>query len=420
MGVAENHQIASVRPTAARLGHFLLPAGLLFLISIAMFWKMTLTNQYTWLDSRDLANQVLPWYQFQAAEWHRGPLPTWDPNHWGGQPLVGQAQPGAAYPPNWLLFLPVRNGWLRQTFLDWYLVLTHYAAALFAYALCRDLGRSLLGALIGASVFALAGWMGSTDWPQMLNGAMWTPLVFLFLLRSNREAQGVRNAAFGGFFLGISWLSGHHQVPIFLSVACGFLWLYFILRNGRPDRTAAWSALTFFGMAAVTGALQILPAIEYGRHAYRWAGIADPIPWQAPVPYTVHEQYSFPPHGLLGVVFPAMDLHTMPYVGITAVALAAVACGVHSEIRTSGFSQHSGPVLCFSRWVPIHPCMVCFIPWCRWWKRLVHPASVSFLCCFSISILSAYGYDNLTNNDDFWWISRWWGSVPAYGQWPWS
>ena len=85
--------------------------ALLFVICVCFFWKLTLTNEYSWLDSPDNANQILPWYQFQAGEWAQYRAPLWDPYLWGGQPLLAQAQPGAAYPLNWLLFwAPLRNG----------------------------------------------------------------------------------------------------------------------------------------------------------------------------------------------------------------------------------------------------------------------------------------------------------------------
>src|SRR5512133_994816 len=181
MPVAENHHRDWKWPLA------------LFLIVVCFYWKITLTDQYTWLDSPDLANQVLPWFQFQAGELHRGHFPLWDPHLQGGQPLLGQAQAGAAYPPNWLLFLfPLKNGWIRQSALHWYYVLIHYMAALFCFWLCRDLGRSRAASLLAGLGFALAGWMGSTDWPQMLNGAVWTPLVFLFLLRAVRGESALR------------------------------------------------------------------------------------------------------------------------------------------------------------------------------------------------------------------------------------
>ena len=49
--------------------------ALLFLMVAGFHWKLVLTNQFTWLESPDLVNQVLPWFQFQAGEWHAGHFP---------------------------------------------------------------------------------------------------------------------------------------------------------------------------------------------------------------------------------------------------------------------------------------------------------------------------------------------------------
>jgi hypothetical protein len=68
----------------------------LFLIVTAFFWKLLLTNQYSWLESPDLANQVLPWFQYEAQQFHQHRLPIWDPFLLGGQSLIGQDQPGLA------------------------------------------------------------------------------------------------------------------------------------------------------------------------------------------------------------------------------------------------------------------------------------------------------------------------------------
>src|SRR5260370_24422954 len=107
---AENPQSDWNRAWVRRLAA---PAALV-LIGVLFHWRLVLTNQYTWLESPDIANLVLPWFQFEAGEWHKRRLPLWDPNRWTGQPLIGPAQPGAAYPPTWLLFLaPLKsNGWL--------------------------------------------------------------------------------------------------------------------------------------------------------------------------------------------------------------------------------------------------------------------------------------------------------------------
>src|SRR6202035_977648 len=74
----------------------------------------------------------------------------------GGQSLIGQAQPGAAYPFNWLLFLaPLKDGFILDVSLNWYIALIRFMAALACYMLCRDLGRSLAASILGASAFRL-------------------------------------------------------------------------------------------------------------------------------------------------------------------------------------------------------------------------------------------------------------------------
>src|SRR5947209_6244727 len=226
------------------------PAALL-LIVIGFFWKLVLTEQYSWVESFDIANQVVPWLNYQAQQFHLHRFPMWDPFLFGGQSLIGQAQPGAAYPLNWILFsLPLRDGQLNFDILNWYFLSIHYLAALFCYFLCRDLGRSRIGSVLAGVAFGLGGYIGNTDWPQMINGAIWGPLVLLFLFRVARGVRPIASAAFCGLFLGMSWLSGHHQIPIFLTLATAAVWLYFI------NRSLLAPAAVFAVFFICTGALQ--------------------------------------------------------------------------------------------------------------------------------------------------------------------
>src|SRR5713226_1832504 len=115
----------------------------LLLIIACFYWKLVFTYQYDWVWGPDLAMQVLPWFEEESRQLRHSTFPAWDPHEWGGQPLPGQAQPGAAYPVNWILWLwPHKGAHLPMWELQWYYVLIHFMAALFAYLLCRDLGRS--------------------------------------------------------------------------------------------------------------------------------------------------------------------------------------------------------------------------------------------------------------------------------------
>ena len=138
----------------------------------------------------------------------------------------------------------------------------------------------------------------------MLNGAVWAPLVFLFFLRMLRGERPFASAALAGTLLGVAFLSGHHQVPLFIGVFLLFLSLYWLLSGaplGQPIECArACAACSLF----LASALQTLPAYEFGREAVRWVSSAHPVGWQEPVPYYVHAEYSLHPVALLGAVFP--------------------------------------------------------------------------------------------------------------------
>jgi hypothetical protein len=325
--------------------------ALLLLLLVAFYWKITLTYEYDWMWGPDLTQRLLPWLEEQARQMQHHHFPAWDPHTSAGQPFFGQAQTGTAYPVNWLLFLaPRRRAYLDTLGLQWYFVAIHYMAALFCYLLCRDLGLTRFASLVGGLVFTLGAYVGSTNLPQVINAAVWVPLVFLFLLRVGRgirlrannrllaraaqkrvdESAGTdgaatarerwpdglfqhpASAALCGLFWGMSWLSGDIEVPLFLSLAAALTWIYFVLRDRSWE--AARHALLAVLFMLLTGALQFLPAWEYGRLAKH----------EAPN-YLVQQSFSTSPITLLGVVIPGVCLNASPFIGIVALALSATA-----------------------------------------------------------------------------------------------
>jgi hypothetical protein len=308
---------------------------LLLLIIICFYWKLVFTYQFDWVWGPDLSQQILPWWEEEARQLQQGHFPLWDTHSWMGQPFLGQAQPGAGYPLNWLLWLmPQDRGHIAMWALQWYCVAFHYMAALFSYLLCRDLKRSRGASLVAGLAFSLAGYVGWTDWPQMVNGAVWTPLVFLFLLRAVRNVNAWASASLCGVCLGISWLSGHHQAPIFLTLASGGTWLYYILKDGRPDWRIARLAATAMIFAPIVGALQILPAQEFGRLAWRWAGTPNHLGWDDVIPYYVHADHALRPIYLFGILFPGFDNNAGPFLGVVAVSLALLGIAVYWRQHT--------------------------------------------------------------------------------------
>ena len=213
------------------------PLVLLVVFTVLFFWRLALSDQFTFLDSPDLTYQVLPWYQAQARSWHNGEFPLWDPYQWVGQSLIGQMQPGAAFPLNWPLFLaPLDDGYINFRYIHWHFVLMHLLAGLFMYGLARELGRSRYASLVAALAFSCSGYVGTTVWPQMLNGAIWIPLVFLLFHRLVKAEGSLARWTYAvccGATVGMSLLSGHHQTPAFMVLALTGLFLYFFLERRR-------------------------------------------------------------------------------------------------------------------------------------------------------------------------------------------
>jgi len=396
MPVVEKHHRGRNRPRrwlAALAG----PA-LLLAITIGFYWKLVLSDQYTWLSGSDTANQVLPWFQFQAAEWQRGRLALWEPYQGIGQSLIGQAQPGTAYPLNWILFsLPLQNGWIRQLYLHWYFVLTRFLGALFCYWLCRDLKRSRPASMLAGVTFSFGGYIGGTDWPQMVNGAIWAPLVFLFMIRAQRGRRPAANAALAGMFLGVSWLSGHHQIPVFLTLVVTATWAWHILRRLPPTWPALRAATLFYAFAALTSAFQVLPAIEYGRYALRWVNLPEPVGWRDTIPYTVHMNFSLEPSHLLGLIIPGVSRHGTLFVGLVALSLAVAAIvGVLRSpiVRLFALTAAGGLLLALGAYSVLHGVLYAIVPGV---DKARAPHAATSILDFGIAVLSACGIDYLTS-----------------------
>ena len=325
------------------------PVVLLLIAATLFFWKLSLSGRFTFLESPDLAYQVLPWYQVQARAWHQGVFPLWDPYQWSGQPLLGQMQPGAAFPLNWPLFLaPLEDGSISLGYIHWHYVLMHLLAALFMYALARELGRGKFASLTAGLAFACAGYVGSIGWPQMLHGAIWLPLaVLLFhrIVRAESRGQALLFAALCGGAIGISLLSGHHQTPAFMLFALTGLFVYFFIEKFRASKAQAARFGALFALIALVAflvaALQLLPAIEYGQQAYRWVDTQAPVSLNDPVPYYAQYDHRLFPLTLIGTVIARAHFQVNTFIGV--VLLVFTILGVALSWR--------------DRWVRVYSCL---------------------------------------------------------------
>ncbi len=119
------------------------------------------------------------------------------------------------------------------------------------------------------------GYYGNTSWPNNLQPAIMAPLVFLFLLRSLRGRAPLKNAAWAGVMLGISWLCGHHDPPLMMTLAVAGIGCA-AAATRRNRREAALRVLVLFGVMGLVGAVQILakPSADANTESFRRGGRA--------------------------------------------------------------------------------------------------------------------------------------------------
>ncbi|MBI4891228.1 MAG: hypothetical protein HY821_11435 [Acidobacteria bacterium] len=386
----------------------LAPILVLAAVSIAFYWRISLTDQYIWFDHSDMAYLELPRLQYEAREIHTGRLPMWNNGLFYGQPLIGGIQPGPLYPFN-LLFclLPLDNGFISFRLLNWYWVLIHFQAALFAFLFLKDRGIRAASALLGGFVFSYAGFMGTVPWLDVANGVLWIPLVLLFVWRAVERERTLLYSALAGLTLGIAWLSGHHELPILTSITAFATFAWFTWKSGAR-RLQLMAGFVIFGLTtALISAVQTLPMLEFGRLGVRWVGLPDPVGWKDVVPYTIHAIYSMTARDLLGTFILDGDLAERTFfLGLTATALAALgllAGWKERTVRWAGAVALCALVWALGQGTFLHGLLYAAMPLADK-TRVALRASALAHC--AVAVMAGFGLQALIENQAAKWASR--------------
>jgi hypothetical protein len=157
------------------------------------------------------------------------------------------------------------------------------------------------------------------------------------------------------------------------------------------------------------GALQLLPAYEYGKLAYRWVGAELPVNWKTPVPYSVHQHYSLRLISLFGIVFPGMQLHVATFSGIIGFVLAISAVAGQwrrPAVRLLSALAAGALLVSFGYNSVLHGILNALVPAV---EKARLPAAAFYLFSFAVAALAAVGMESLIygeNKDNFKKISK--------------
>lgn len=370
------------------------PLILLGLVLI-FFWKIAFTRQYSVVADYDWATTTVPWHQIQAIALHRfGTIALWDPFVYFGQSLIGLFQPGVANPFTWLLIAaPLsRTGHFDLQVLNLWIVLIHYCGALFAWFFLRSLKLSRVAAVLGGLFYTIAGYIGSISWPQMLTAAVWTPLIFLFLLRSLRGERPYSSAASAGLFLGMSWLGGHHVQPTFLSLTAISVLLFILVAQWDRRAEVIGRSALFLVVAVLVSLVQTLPTAEFARQSLRWISTG-PVAWNQHINFPELEQGALRPWELGHLILPGGGKTFDLIVGIVAASLAALAVMAvfrRFEIRLFTALGVLTLLLALAKNNVFYGVLYLFIPMM---EKAREPAGWLQITHFSVTVLVAFGID---------------------------
>ena len=165
---------------------------LLFIFSVAIFWKLLFTHEYSILTYPDSAHQTYPWSQFIAQTIHQGSFPFWDNYSDAGRSFIGEVQTGAFYPMNLLMgsFKLNSKGSRATLLIEGFMVFHCFLGSLFMYWLCRYLKLSAFSCFVSALIFSYSGSVGMRAQllrVNILNSSIWLPLNLPLLLQIDQS-----------------------------------------------------------------------------------------------------------------------------------------------------------------------------------------------------------------------------------------
>jgi len=359
--------------------------ALAYLALTAVLFFPVLVGKTTFLGTWDSSIQTFAWMNHNFRALQQGTFALWDFTTFSGTSFVGELQTAPFYPLTIAFALFSTVG--EPLFVDLFILLHFFLAAVFMHYFLRSFGIGPAGCVLGAVVFAFSGPVAARapGQPNLHAGLVFLPLV-LYAAHSALNAETLRRflkwTLASGIGLGLMILAGHAHSYIHAALC---LALFTILvpaaatggnsgagnrrsedkrsvpynhEKGKEDKrsvpwkkkkkgvlwipwkksipwiskakAAYWKAGFLGGAALVSlcfAGIQIAPALEYLRLAYKWFGTAR-TGYPHVVPFEAYAGNALDLSGLRSLVDVSRpvgtdDLTTL-YVGLPVLVLVLV------------------------------------------------------------------------------------------------
>ncbi len=252
------------------------PYLLLLYVAAVLLFPVVFTGAESFFIKQDNLHQAYPWYNKLTIALHKGYLPVWDANTFGGKNFAGEPQTGIFYPVNilWCMAFGSVRG-ISTYWLD-ILVVVHYLICLCGmYRLARIYQMPEVAAMVSSIVFTFAGAVGARAAGQtcIFFGLTWLPWGVYFVARYCLEKKRIANIAFAGVIGAFQILSGHMQPFFHTMMIEGLMLLWYSLRAGNGWlRTILGTLVPILVIVAVTFLVslpQLYYMLQYMARSYR-------------------------------------------------------------------------------------------------------------------------------------------------------
>lgn len=214
----------------------------------------------------DIISQIYIWKKIVLTNFTHFNFPLWDKTILSGTPFLASYQPGVFYPLNlFYLFLSEKLAF------SWLVVAQSFLALVFTFFYLRELKLGKIASLFGAIVFAFCAfatvWSG---WGTLIHAGLWLPLVLLLIEKYLRKPKPLFLGLIA-LFLSFSVFAGHFQITLFLSL---FTLVYSLFRvltvveRKKHLKTIGFLIFSFF-LAILVSSIQLVPTIELSLNSFR-------------------------------------------------------------------------------------------------------------------------------------------------------
>jgi len=211
----------------------------------------------------DVIRQLYPWKTFAIDQMKLFQLPLWNPYNFSGTPLLANNQSAPFYPINIVFFvLPYAFSWAIFIFLQPLLSL------FFTYLYLRLLSLSKTASVMGSVSFSFSLFMSVfLEYGNIGHSFLWLPLILYGIEKSFKKISW--HSYLVPLGIAMSFLAGHLQISFYVF---GFAVIYLLVRGLEQKKKEILRPIALFLIMLLglgVSSIQLIPTFELLKYSAR-------------------------------------------------------------------------------------------------------------------------------------------------------